>query len=1041
MTNDTLLDNQLSKYKKLNNIFGWIAFAVAAYVFLATIEPTASFWDCGEFISTDFKLEIGHPPGAPFLQMVARVLSLFSFGNVHKVAPIINSMSATCSAFAILFLFWSITAMAFKLMTKTGELTDGKIYAILGAGLVGALAYTFTDSFWFSAVEGEVYAMSSFFTALVFWCILKWERAVDEEGVNENRWIVLIGFLMGLSIGVHLLNLLTIPAMVFVVYFKKYKTTPKGFIITGILSILVLGGVQAGIIPWIVSWAADFELFFVNVLHFPFDIGTLVYFAVLIGAIAFGLYYTHKKNKPIFNTAILCLSMLLVGYSSFLVLVVRSQANPPLDENNPDNAINLGSYLGREQYGDWPLLYGPNYNSPLDVQKPYLDGSPLYVKDEKAGKYIISDDRKQSLPNYDPEFCTIFPRMWDQQADHIEAYKDWSHLTGERKTYTDGQGNKQVIVKPTFGDNLTYFLNYQVNFMYFRYFMWNFSGRQDDVEGVGRNLHGNWITGIPFWDEARLGSQQNLPFNIENNKGRNKYYALPLFLGLLGMFFQFKRDQNDGLVVLLFWFFTGIAIVVYLNQYPLQPRERDYAFVGSFYAFAIWIGLGALAIFEWVSKKMSSEKTAAIAVTAICLLAVPAVMAHENWDDHDRSGRYTCRDLAIDYLQSCAPNAILFTNGDNDTFPLWYVQEVEGIRTDVRVCNLSLLNTDWYIDQMKRKAYLSDAVPFALTEEQYRQGTRDYVPYYPKDIKGNIPLKQIMDFISSSDQKNQLETQSGKWINYLPTQNLEIPVDKQTVLANGTVDPALADRIVPAIDWTMKKNYVMKSDLMVLDLLAHNDWKRPIYFAVTTGPDAYMGLQGYFQLEGLAYRLVPFKSTPQEMQQEGSYVNTKLMYDNVMNKFKWGGMNTPGVYLDENIRRMTTDMRIQMGTLAQALLSENKKDSAIKVLDKCMLEMPEVNVPYDGTMFSIVYNYYQAGANAKGAVIAKRLFDLYEGDLKYYYSVDKDDMATYKREIEQAQDMLERMVYITKTFKDDALSKNFQDRMTKLQQGFIPPSS
>ncbi|HVA98188.1 MAG TPA: DUF2723 domain-containing protein, partial [Bacteroidia bacterium] len=764
-----------------------------------------------------------------------------------------------------------------------------------------------------------------------------------------------------------------------------------------------------------------------------------------IGAIVFGIIYSHKKNKPILNTAILCFTMLLIGYSSFLVLVVRSRANPPLDENNPDNAINLGAYLGREQYGSWPLLYGPYYNSPLDVEKPYLDGSPLYVKDTKAGHYVISDDRKGSEPNYDPAFCTLFPRMWDQQPDHIQAYKDWGDVTGERKIYTDGQGNKQVIIKPTFFENMTYMRNYQINFMYFRYFMWNFSGRQDDVEGVGNDLHGNWITGIPFLDEARLGSQQNLPYNIENNRGRNKYFALPLILGLLGMFFQFKKDQNDALVVLLFWFFTGIAIVVYLNQYPLQPRERDYAFVGSFYAFAIWIGLGALAIFDWVSKKFSSEKMAAIAVTAVCLLAVPAVMAHENWDDHDRSGRYTCRDLAIDYLQSCAPDAILFTNGDNDTFPLWYVQEVEGVRTDVRVCNLSLLNTDWYIDQMKRKAYQSDAVPFSLTEEQYRQGTRDYTPFYePQKIKGYIPLKQIITFIKSDDEKNQVQAQSGKYLNYLPTQNLEIPVDKQTVLANGTVDKsdtALVNRIIPAIDWKLKKSYLGKSDLMVLDLLAQNDWKRPIYFAVTTGPDAYLGLQGYFQLEGLAYRLVPFKSTTEEMQQLGSYVNTKLMYDNVMNKFKWGGMNTPGVYLDENIRRMTTDLRIQMGTLAQALLLENKKDSAIKVLDKCMYEMPEVNVAYDGTMFSIVYDYYQAGAQAKGAVIAKRLFDLYEGDLKYYYSVDKNEMASYKREIEQAQDMLERMVYITKTFKDTTLEKQFQDRLTKLQQGFIPPSS
>jgi len=1018
----------MTQYQKINNLLGWLTFCIAAFVYIATIEPTASFWDCGEYIATAYKFEVGHPPGAPLFLLIARLFSLFAAGDVSAAAKWVNTMSALCNAFTILFLFWTITAFAKKIAEKSEALTISKMYIIFGSGLVGALAYTFSDSFWFSGVEGEVYAMSSFFTAIVFWVILKWESVANEQ--HADRWIILIAYLMGLSIGVHLLNLLAIPAITFVYYFKKNTPTRKGLILTGILSVVLLGGVQGGIIPGIVKLAAGFELFFVNTLNLPFNSGIIFYAIALISLIIWGLIYTTRKNKPVLNTIILSFMVLLIGYSSFAVLVIRSQANTPLDENNPENPINLLSYLNREQYGDWPILYGQYYNSPLNQEQPYKDGTPVYAKDEKVGKYIVSDDRKASVPNYDSKFCTIFPRMHSQQENHIAAYKQWGDVKGERINITNMRGEKETIVKPTFLENLTYFKNYQVGWMYFRYFMWNFSGRQNDIQGHGNNTEGNWITGINFIDELRLGSQAKLPSILANNKGRNVFYGLPFLLGLLGLYFHFKQDAKDAFVVMLLFIFTGLAIVVYLNQYPYQPRERDYAYAASFYGFAIWIGLGVYAIFETLRKKMP-EKQSAIFATATALLAVPTIMATAGWDDHNRSNRYTTRDFAINYLNSCAPNAILFTNGDNDTFPLWYVQEVEGIRTDVRVCNLSLLNTDWYIDQMKRKAYDSNPIPFSLTLDKYRQGTRDYLPYYDRKIDGYIQLKELIDFVSSDNKNNQLEAGNGRFINYFPTNKMRIPVDTQKVIANGTVQKSMASRISPLIDWELNKNYIMKNDLMVLDLLAHNNWDRPIYFAVTTGADSYLNLENYFQLEGLAYRLVPIKSTSEE-QAQGVRVATNIMYANLMNNFKWGNMDKPGIYLDENILRMATNMRIQTGTLAAALVAEGKKDSAIKVLDKCIAMMPEMNVPYDATMFSIIVAYYQAGAIAQPNKLAERLFNVFEENVHYYRSLTQKEAGAYVREAKQADDILQRLVYVTQSFKQTALSKKLEARVNAL---------
>ncbi len=1025
--------NSTANYQRLNNIIGWLVFLIASYTYLSTIESTASFWDCGEYIACAYKLEVGHPPGAPLFLLLGRFFSLFAFGDTAKVGMMINALSGLCSAFTILFLFWSITAFARKIVDKTGELTTGRMYAVLGAGAVGALAYTFSDSFWFSAVEGEVYAMSSFFTAITFWAILKWEREADEP--HANRWIILIAYLIGLAIGVHLLNLLVIPAIVFIYYFKKYETvTRKGLIITGILAVVILGGIQGGIIPMIVKLAAWFEITAVNSMGLPFNGGTILYAVLLIGGIVFGLYYTTKKVKPILNTVILCFTVILIGYSSFIILVIRSQANTPMDENNPENAVNLLSYLQREQYGTWPIGYGQYFTAPV---KSYEDGNPIYVQDEKSGKYIVSDPRKGTIPVYDPRFCTVFPRMWSSQQNHIAGYRNWTNTRNYKKiTINNPQtGETETVDKPTFSENLKFFFNYQIGWMYSRYFLWNFVGRQNEIQGHGNSSEGNWLSGIPMIDKSRLGPQVGLPDGADNNKGKNTLFALPLILGLIGVYYQIVKDGKNAAVVGLLFFFTGIAIVIYLNQKPFEPRERDYAYAASFYAFAYWIGLGVLAIFDFLQKKMN-QTTSAIAATAVCLLAVPALMAKEEWDDHDRSGRYIARDFAKNYLESCAPNAILFTNGDNDTFPLWYAQEVEGIRTDVRVVCLELLNTDWYIDQMVHKAYESEPVPFSLTKWQYRQGTRDVVLFHDRKIKGNISVKELVEFAKSEDRANQLEVQSGTFYNYFPTRNMSVLVDSATVVNNGTVPKELANRIVKSIDWTIQGNYVQKNDLMILDLLAHNDWKRPIYFAATAPASSYLNLAPYLQLEGLAYRLVPVKQEATEQQQE-TRIATETMYDNIMNKFTWGGMEKPGTYLDDVfVRSCALNVRQRMAALAVALVEEGKKDKAIKILDKCIEVTPEENVPFDGTIYSIAMGYYQAGAIEKGNELSKKLFDNMERNINYYNKFKGRDKVSYIQDEERAQDIIERLIYFANNFKQTKLSAEFEERYTNLLKSY-----
>jgi hypothetical protein len=1019
----------MTNYKRLNNIIGWIVFVLAAIVYCSTIEPTASFWDCGEYISTAYKLEVGHPPGAPLFQMIGRVFSLFAFGDVAKVAMMVNIMSALCSAFTILFLFWSITYIAKKFIAKGTEMTNGQMYAILGSGFVGAMAYTFSDSFWFSAVEGEVYAMSSFFTAIVFWCILKWD-ANEDEG-ESNRWLVLIAYLVGLSIGVHLLNLLAIPAMVFVYYFKKFKVTNLGVLITGVVSVVILGAIQGYIIPGIVSLAAKFELFFVNTARLPFNSGTIIYFLTLITLVVVGLKYTRKQGLIHWNTGILAFAVLVIGYSSFFVLVIRSNAKTPLNENDPSDAVKLLSYLNREQYGDWPLTTGQYYNAPVDTHDPYKGGSAVYTKDEKKKIYeMVSSGKESGGYNYKKEMCTIFPRMWSSQ--HEKDYKAWADIKGEPVTVTNSRGEPETLMKPTMGENLVYFWKYQLNWMYFRYFLWNFSGRQNDIQGHGGPLDGNSITGIKFLDKARLGPQDNLPESITGNKGYNRFYLLPLILGMIGLLYQINKDWRNALVVFLLFFFTGLAIVIYLNQFPNQPRERDYAFAGSFYAFAFWIGLGVYAIWDWLRQYITNANLAAVLTTAACTLAVPAVMGKEGWNDHDRSHRYTCRDFAMNYLNSCAPNAILFTNGDNDTFPLWYVQEVENYRTDVRVINLSLLQTDWYIDQMKRKAYDSDPVPFSLTNEKYAQGKRDVVYIVDKGLSGYFKCRELIDFVASDNPANKLSQGGGEAaLDYIPSNKMRIPVDKAKVKSNGTVSPDTPDSlIVDNIDWVLNKTALLKNDLMVLDLLATNNWERPIYFAVTTGSESYMNLEPYFQLEGLAYRLTPIKSKSKgEKERQNMRLNTGIMYKNVMEKFVWGGMESPTIYMDENNMRMAVNLRLQMSTLGETLIEEGKKEEARKVMEKCVAVMPERNVPYDGAMYYVLGTWYQAGGAEKCNPLAQRMFDIYEKELRYFYQLKRDrPSADVAGQARQAASILQGIVQLSEQFKQAELEKDFKKR-------------
>ena len=1090
----------MKQYKLVNNVLGWLTFFVAAFVYCSTIEPTASFWDCPEFITTGYKLEVGHPPGAPFFMLTANLFSQFA-SDPSQVARMVNTMSALLSATTILFLFWSITHLARKLILKDwSELTLGKLIAIEASGLVGALIYTFSDTFWFSAVEGEVYAYSSAFTAIVFWLILKWEDHADEP--HSDRWLVLIAYMTGLSIGVHLLNLLCLPAIVLVYCYRRFPNIElKGSLIALVGSFILVAAVLYGVVPGIITVAGWFELLFVNTLGCPFNTGEIIYIVLLVAiviwaiyesyvdrsfkrqnvsfvlavgmlgipfrgmtwsaailglvvlaAIYFGLNYRKKIGKDLVpvvtsrfkNTALLCMLMLMIGYSSYAVIVIRSAANPPMDQNSPEDVFTLGSYLSRDQYGDSPLLYGQAYTSQVAYD---VDGN-MCVPKHKEGAAIWQRKEKASKDEKDSYFVVshkdkiiyaqnmLFPRM--HSSAHAGAYENWmGGVEGTQVPY-DRCGEPVMVKMPTQMENIRFFLSYQCNFMYWRYFMWNFAGRQNDIQGNGEPEHGNWITGISFIDDWMLGDQSKMPAELKANKGHNVFYCLPLLLGLIGLFWQAWRGQRgirQFWVVFFLFFMTGLAIVLYLNQTPQQPRERDYAYAGSFYAYAIWCGLGVLAIYDMLKKKINGNDVAVAGVVGVACLLVPIQMASQTWDDHDRSGRYTCRDFGQNYLMTLQDkgNPIIFTNGDNDTFPLWYNQETEGVRTDARVCNLSYLQTDWYIDQMKRPAYDSPSVPITWPRIDFCSGTNDYIEVkpgmkqqllefyrdYPQEARaafGDDPfeLKNILKYwVRSKDSDTHI----------IPTDTLYITIDKEAVRRSGMMmaSDTIPDRMVISL---AGKRAIYKNDLMMLEMLAQCNWERPLYVATTVGSDNYMNLGDNFVQEGLAYRITPFNTKAPGAKN----FDTEKTYNNVMNRFKWGGLDKPGLYIDETVMRMCYTHRHLFATLAMQLIAEGQNAKAEKVLRKSEKVLPEYNVPY--TFMSGASDLARAYALIGKKADAARILNKVWADAKSY--ADYYLQLTGSRFMMSQNDVL-RQLYIMQNIADmtQACDKNLADQRLK----------
>ena len=1000
-------------FNRINNIIGWVVFAIAALVYLMTIEPTASFWDCGEFIATAQNMEIGHPPGASFWMLLGKFFSLFAFGNGMAVAKTMNIMSALASAFTILFLFWTITHLARKIFAKEPKLSQGQLFAIMGAGVVGALAYTFSGSFWFSAVEAEVYAMSSLFTAAVFWAILKWESVADEPG--SDRWLLLIAYLMGLSIGVHILNLLAAPAIVLVYYYKRYPVTRKGVATALLASVLLLAIMLYGVIQLTLKIATWFELFFVNTVGLPYNAGAIIFLILLIAALAYAVIRSQQTGKVILktlplNTVFLMVTFIMIGYSSILIIPIRSAANPPLDENNPDNTLSLLSYVNREVYGQRPLIYGEYFNAPVEN---YKDGKNIYYK--KDGKYAVADTRTKY--EYDKRFMTLFPRMYNSQDPrYAQDYKNWGKIKGRPVTVAGMDGQNEIRNVPTFGENLRFFINYQLGHMYFRYFMWNFAGRQNDEQGFGDIRNGNWITGIKFLDAMRLGPQDNLPKSVTENKGRNKYFALPLILGLIGAWFFFKREKKGFWIVTLLFVMTGIAIIVYLNEVPRTPRERDYVYVGSFYAFSIFIGMGVLYLFDLLNKKLKTSLSAVIATVA-ALALVPGIMAAENWDDHDRSGRYTSHDFAYNYLIGLDENALIFTNGDNDTFPLWYIQEIEGLRTDVRVCCMPFLPQDWYIDQLKRKYYESEPLPLSMEFEQYRQGKRGLVPIIDR-VKRPTSLKQVMEFALSDDPGAMVPSSTGRQFNYLPAGTFVIPVDREKVVANGTVSPERAAEIDSVIVWSMlregeEQGNVYKDEFVMLDILAHNDWERPLYYT-TPGQSGSVKLDNYLELHGLSFRLIPIRG--ERATSLDGQVNTTILYDNLMNKFRYTNFNNPKVYQDENCRRMMQNLKNNFNRLAETLIVEGQPNKAVEVLTKLEEVIPKDVLGYTYLDVDNVDLWYQAGDRTRGLMEARNVFEYIRDQMDYFMNLpsryvlamNQDIQFTFAYELQPLLQILEK---------------------------------
>jgi hypothetical protein len=975
MKNNSFMNSVWGNYRRWNNLTGWSVFIFSSIVYLLTREPTVSFWDCGEFILAAFKLQVGHPPGAPLFLMMGRIATLFAGSNTSKVAVTVNTLSALCSGFAIMFLFWTITHLLRKVFVNGKELESKHVPAIICSGVLGSLAYTFSDTFWFSAVEGELYALSSLIIALVFCGMLKWEDEADEP--YSGRWIILIAYIMGLGLGVHRLNLLIIPVLVFVYYFRKYEVTTWGLIKTTLVALVMLWLMVFVIMPGVPEVAGWFELLFVNVIGLPYNSGLLFFMAILFGGLAFGIYYSLKHKRIILNYAMTSLIVIMIGYSSYAMIMIRSSARPPMNQNNPSDVFSLSYYINMKQYGSAPKLYGNYYSAPVTDVKKVISG---YNKLD--GKYKPYYHPEYS---YDTQFETIFPRMYSSDPEHESAYKHWGKVVGRKFSV----GSDKEIVVPTFGENLRYFFHYQIGFMYMRYFMWNFAGRQNDIQGNGNSIYGNWISGIKFIDEARLGKLDKIPTDLKTNPGNNKYYFLPLLIGLVGMYWQYKRNNSGFWIVMAFFIMTGLAIIIYLNQYPNQPRERDYAYVGSFYAFAIWIGIGFMFVYEKLQKLLGNKVS--LAVTFILLIAgVPVLMGVQNWDDHDRSGRYTARDIGADYLKSCAPNSILFTYGDNDSFPVWYNQDVEGVRTDVRVANLSYIQAGWYIEMMRQKAYGSDPFPLTLKPGKYVEGLREQLPVNNR-VDKPVDLKEIVQFAGSDDNKYKVDLSGrGDYMNYIPSNKFIIDVDTAKVLSNGSVKKYYKDRLVSPVIWEYTDADAFKGDLAIMDLLSTNKWERPVYFSTTVPSTQYKGLEKYFIQEGLAYRVSPVKTDKPE-QGEFGMIDPLVMYDNMMNKFSWGNAGDPSVYLDENNKRMFSNFRRIFGTLGKELLVKGDTLKAVEVAHRGLEIVPPQKMPYDFFTIGIAEVLINAGKTEEGEKLINDVINYSKEYLDYAISLNPQE--------------------------------------------------
>ncbi len=1001
-------------FTKWNKVTGWFVFAVALITYWLTVEPTVSFWDAGEYITTASNLEVGHPPGAPLFQLLGAFFSIFAPDASH-IALTINLMSVFASAFTILFLFWSLTILLTNLISKQHEIDRTHSIAILGSAAVGALAFAFTDSFWFNALEAEVYASAAFLMAVLFYTALRWER--DMLNPRGNRWVILIAFIIGLSFGIHFMALLTIPAIGFLYFFKHYKTiTIKNFIIANIVTVAILLLIFKLLLPWTMKFFSGSELFFVNSIGLPFNSGTIFAALLFIVIFVYGLRYTRNKGYVQLNTLLLCVLFIFIGFSSWLMLPIRANAGTVINENNPNNARELLAYYNREQYPETHLFYGPLFTETyvgLDEDNPYKDDKPKYEKDETTGKYVIVNNFKNASQNTEDSQKAFLPRMWstEHNANYMEFtggldfsiksdYLSEPRLVEEvnkfKQAYSSGLVDKNDydkflknfgqyldIQKPSFLQNMKFMFQFQFGYMYWRYFMWNFTGRQDDVQGQYTDLHGNWLSGIKFVDELRLGSQDNLPSDVKGNKARNTYFFLPLILGIIGLVFHFKNDQKSFWVLLVLFLFTGLALKIYLNERPFEPRERDYALVGSFYVFAVWIGYGVYALFD-LMKNYLKPKVALPLVLIVTALAGPVLLASQNWDDHDRSNRYTAQSMGKMYLDSCDKNAILFTIGDNDTFALWYAQNVEGYRQDVRIVNTSLFQTDWYIDDMKKKAFSSDPIPSQLTHDKYRWGTRDFI-IHQKTTKDTIDIKTWMNFVANDSPATQMELPSGQAVNTFPSKVIRIPVDKEAVLRNGIVDPKDADKIVPYIDIQLKGDIIYKNRLLMLDVLANNNWERPIYFSGGSfGDDDYLWMKDYLQLDGVVYKLVPIKTAVDKRNPfDMGRIDTDKMYKIVMD-WDWGNSGSPDIYHDTETRRNGITYRSNLARLAEALINEGKKDKAEKILDLAMEKMPIDYFEYYSLLEPYVLGYYELNNTPKARKVFEDVSKKYQEHLTYY---------------------------------------------------------